>query len=256
MPVTGNGTDTTAGGNSQALTPSAAPAGKQPGADPALTNNTAGGSPTAGGQNGQAPTATPPQPSDDGASAAPPSADEWKRVQQELAESRREAAKFRNELKTRDDALLTAEQKRERDYSDLQTRAAEQELRLQRLHLENAGYRLGASLGIGDLTAALAILQVEHGHEIAFDDNGAPTNLADLMKTVLEQHPVLAAQTQPPQPPQPPQQQQSPAAYPAYAPSAGATNPPRSGQIAGANGYFGRDETRISLTDPRLWRKS
>lgn len=239
---------TNAGGNGQAPTQPAAPAGKQPGADPALTDNTAGGSPTTGGQNGQAPTATPPQPPDDGASAAPPSADEWKRIQQELAESRREAARYRNELKTRDDALLTAEQKRERDYSDLQTRAAEQELRLQRLHLENAGYRLGASLGIGDLTAALAILQVEHGHEIAFDDNGAPTNLADLMKTVLEQHPVLAAQTQS----QSSQQQQPPA----YAPSAGATNPPRAGQIAGANGYFSRDETRISLTDPRLWRKS
>lgn len=239
---------TNAGGNGQAPTQPAAPAGKQPGADPALTDNTAGGSPTTGGQNGQAPTATPPQPSDDGASAAPPSADEWKRIQQELAESRREAARYRNELKTRDDALLTAEQKRERDYSDLQTRAAEQELRLQRLHLENAGYRLGASLGIGDLTAALAILQVEHGHEIAFDDNGAPTNLADLMKTVLEQHPVLAAAQS---------QQQSPQQQPpAYAPSAGATNPPRAGQIAGANGYFSRDETRISLTDPRLWRKS
>lgn len=246
MPVPS--TSTNAGGNGQAPTQPAAPAGKQPGADPALTDNTAGGSPTTGGQNGQAPTATPPQPSDDGASAAPPSADEWKRIQQELAESRREAAKYRNELKTRDDALLTAEQKRERDYSDLQTRAAEQELRLQRLHLENAGYRLGASLGIGDLTAALAILQVEHGHEIAFDDNGAPTNLDVLMKAVLEQHPVLAAPSQS----QPSQQQQPPA----YAPSAGATNPPRAGQIAGANGYFGRDETRISLTDPRLWRKS
>lgn len=245
MPVTDN-----AGGNSQALTQPAAPAGKQPGADPALTNNTAG-SPVSG-QNGQAPTATPPQPSDDGASAALPSTDEWKRIQQELAESRREAAKYRNELKTRDDALLTAEQKRERDYSDLQTRAAEQELRLQRLHLENAGYRLGASLGIGDLTAALAILQVEHGHEIAFDDNGAPTNLEALMNAVLEQHPVLAAPSQS-QPSQSQQQQQQP---PAYAPSAGATNPPRGGQIAGANGYFSRDETRISLTDPRLWRKS
>lgn len=228
MPVT-----TTAGGNGQAPTPPAAPAANGQAPTPAQTDNTAG-LPTASGQNGQAPTATPPQPSDDGASAALPNADEWKRVQQELAESRREAAKYRNELKTRDDALLTAEQKRERDYSDLQTRAAEQELRLQRLSLENTGYRLGASLGIGDLTAALAILQVEHAHEISYAQDGTPENLAELLKTVLERHPLLAAQ--PAQTPTPAPAFGQPGvvarANPPVIPATGATNPPRGGGAA------------------------
>lgn len=245
---------TSAGGNGQAPTQPAAPAANGQAPTPALTDKT-GGSPTAG-QNGQAPTAIPPQSSDDDASAALPSTEDWKRIQQELAESRRESARYRNELKTRDDALLTAEEKRARDYSDLQTRAAEQELRLQRLSLENAGYRLGASLGIGDLAAALAILQVEHAADLRFTEDGSPENLDELMRSVLERHPILAAQPSAAGS-NAANQQQSTGGRPLapQAPLTGATNPPRAGQVAGASGIFNATEIP-RLTDPRLWRKS
>lgn len=136
--------------------------------------------------NGQAPTSTPND-------FTPPSADEWKRAQQELAEARRDAGRYRDELRKRDDASLTEQQKRERDFADLQAKASEYETRIQRLTLENAGFRHGASLGIGDIAAALALVQVEHGHELKYDAAGNPENIQDLLKAVLKNHPSLAA---------------------------------------------------------------
>lgn len=201
--------ETNAGGNGQAPTQPAAPAdgnGQAPTAAPA--NNTA--APLGGGQNGQAPTATTPE------TYAPPSADEWKRVQSEIAEARRDAAKYRDELKKRDDAQLTADQKRERDYAATQARALELELRVQQQGLELAGHRLAAGIGIADAGAAIALVLAEHAAEVQYDEKtGVPTNLADLLKEVLKAHPILAAQGQPSQ-----NQRQS-------ATSGGATNPGR-----------------------------
>lgn len=173
------------GGNGQA------PAQQQPATPPAngqaptsgQANN--GSAPLGGAPNGQAPTAT-------NDSYAPPSADEWKRVRQELEEARRDAGKYRDELKKRDDANLTAQQKLERDYSDMQAKVYEYEARLQQQSLQIAGYRLGSSLGIGDIGAALALVQAEHAHEVKFAADGTPENISDLLKAVLKDHPVLA----------------------------------------------------------------
>jgi hypothetical protein len=200
------GTAGPAGGNGQAPTQQqpAAP-GSGNGQVPAtpLVNNASAPS---GGQSGQAPAAnTDP--------TSQPSADEWQRIRQELDEARRDAAKYRSELKAREDAQLTAEQKRERDFGELQTKSLELELTLQRLQMENAGLRLAPTLGIADPGAALALVQAEHAHELKFSADGRPENLDTLLKQVLKDHPVLAAQ--PSRPATPP------------AASGGPTNPGR-----------------------------
>lgn len=158
-------------------------------------------------------------------------------MQQELAESRRESAKYRNELKTFQDAQLTAEQKRERDLADLQTKVRDYEQRQQRLALENAGYKLAASLGVSDMSAALALVQVEHAGKVTYDAaTGAPENLQELLLAVLKAHPALAvgSASQAPQAPQAPQL--SPER--AVAQSGGATNP---GASARTSSVFTRE---------------
>ena len=173
----------TAGGNGQAPTQPAAPAGGNGQAPtPAQANNT--GIPNAG-QNGQAPAAIDPQQL---------TADDVKRMRQELDEARRDAGKAREELKRRDDAQLTEQQKRDRDYAEAQTRQLELTLENQRLRAQATGYRLAGQLGINDIGAALALVNAEHGADLAFDEHtGEPTNLEKLLKQVLADHPVLAA---------------------------------------------------------------
>ena len=174
----------TAGGNGQAPTQPAAPAGGNGQAPtPAQANNT--GTPLSAGQNGQAPAAIDPQQL---------TADDVKRMRQELDEARRDAGKAREELKRRDDAQLTEQQKRDRDYAEAQTRQLELTLENQRLRAQATGYRLAGQLGVSDIGAALALVNAEHGAELAFDEHtGEPTNLEKLLKQVLADHPVLAA---------------------------------------------------------------
>lgn len=171
-----------------------------------------------GAQNGQAPTAN----TDD----TPLSAAEAKRLQQELAEARRDAGKYRDELKKRDDANLTAEQKREQEHTELQTKVFEYEARLQMQALKLAGYELGQQLGIGDISAALALVQVEHRAEVKYAADGTPENLQDLLKAVLKAHPALAGQAQ-----------TAPTRQPAS--SGGATNP---GAVARPGATFTREQ--------------
>ena len=179
----------TASGNGQAPAASEPAGGNGQAPTPAQANNGTTGNPaSSSASNGQAPTTTT---QDDTAPAL--TAAEAKRLQQELAEARREAARSRDELKKRDDATLTAQQKLERDYADTQAAKLELETELQRLHLENAGLRLGASLGITDIPAALALLQFEHATDIQVGSDGKPTNLDTLLKQVLKDHPALAS---------------------------------------------------------------
>lgn len=178
------------GGNGQAPTTPASSSADENGQAPTTAPHNSGSLSTA--PNGQAPTANT-------ETYAPPSADEWKRHQQELAEARREAAALRTEKRQRDDANLTAQQKLERDYTDLQTWRFEHEAETQRLHLENASLRLAPSLGIADPALALAVIQQEHAAEIKYGADGRPENLSDLFKQVLKEHPALAAQTPSPQ---------------------------------------------------------
>lgn len=176
----------TAGGSGQAPTPASPAANGQAPASAPTSSSATTSSASSEGQNGQAPAST--QDRDNQLSA-----DDLRQMRQELAEARRDAAKYRDEIRKRDDASLSADQKRERDFSDLQARTLEQETQLQRLALENAGYRLSASLGISDISAALALIQVEHPHELKYDDAGRPQNIEELLRTVLKAHPALGS---------------------------------------------------------------
>ena len=147
-------------------------------------------------------------------------------LRKENAAHRTENARTAAELKKFQDAQLTTEQKRERDLSEMQTKYLEMELRTQRLTLENAGYKLGSTLGIGDISAALALVQVEHGSEIKYAADGSPENISDLLKAVLKDHPALAAAAAQ-------AQQRQPAS------SGGPVNP---GAVARAGGTFTREQ--------------
>lgn len=180
-------TTNAADGNGQAPTTTADPAGANGQAPTtAQANNGTTGSPASGASHGQAPTTT----ADD--TYTPPSAHEWKRFQQELAEARRDAAKLTAERKAREDAQMSAQQKLERDFSELQAWKFEHEADVQRLHLELAGLRLAPTLNIADPAAAMALLQAEHGADLKFDASGKPENLPDLLKQVVRDHPLLA----------------------------------------------------------------
>lgn len=152
--------------------------------------------------------ATPPEPGATEAVSNP----EAKKYADEAAAERAARRKAEADLKKLQDAQLTAEQKRERDFTEMQAKNLEYEARFQRQTLEIAGLRLAPTLGINDPGAALALVQAEHAHEVKFDADGRPENLDALLKTVLKEHPVLAAQAGTPRPP---------------ASSGGATNPGR-----------------------------
>lgn len=229
----------TADGNGQAPTQPASQAdgnGQAPAT--AQANNGSPAIPGSGGApNGQAPTAK---------EFTPPTEHEWKRFQQELAEARRDAAKLTAERKTWQDAQMTAEEKRERDLADLQTKSSEYEIRLQKLTLENAGYKLGNTIGISDIGAALALVQVEHAGEINYDADHQPTNLQDLLKSVLKDHPALAASNAP--------GTAAAAAQGQRASSGGATNP---GSMARSDSqpYSYDPKNPPRLGDPGLWKR-
>lgn len=217
------------GGNGQAPTHAAASAGgngQAPTTAPANNDATPSGAP-----HGQAPTAIDP--------AQQFSADDAKRIRQELDEARRDAAKYRDELKKRDDAGLSEQQKRERDFADLQAKNFEYEARLQSQALQLAGYKLGSQLGIGDISAALALVQVEHQAEVKYAADGTPENLSDLLKAVLKEHPGLAAGAQATQ------------RAPLPASSGGATNP---GTIARPGATFTREQ--IARMSPREYEQN
>jgi len=166
--------------------------------------------------------ATPPEPG----ATDPVSNPEAKKYADEAQAERKRSKALEAELAKFQDAQLTTEQKRERDLATYQQQALEYQLSMQRLTVENAGYRLGSSLGIADISAALALVQSEHGHEIEYDDKTQqPKNLDALLKLVVKDHPLLAGTSA----------QQRPSA-------GGATNPSRQATApGGANGALSWD---------------
>lgn len=112
-------------------------------------------------------------------------------------------------------AQMSDLQKAQKATQEATTKTQQYEARLQQQALQLAGYQHGAALGIGDVAAALALVQAEHGSAVKYSADGQPENIEDLLKAVLKAHPVLAAQ-------QPLGQQRQPAAT-----SGGATNPGR-----------------------------
>lgn len=200
------------GGNGQAPTQQpASPAANGQAPTPAQANNS--GSPQSAAPNGQAPTAID--------QYNPPSADEWRRVQQELAESRRDAGKYRNDLQKLQDAQLSDAEKQAKRLADLEQLTTAQARELTEVKLTRAIERKAVSLNIVDPDAAARLLDWT---AIDFDDGGSPKNLDKLLAALVQDKPWLVAQANAngaQQNGQGQPQRQAPA------PSGGATNPGR-----------------------------
>lgn len=130
-------------------------------------------------------------------------------------------------------ALAEAQSERERTLLQAQERVTRAEVRAVARDL---GIKPELALRLIDLAA------------IKFDDAGDPTNIDALLQQAMTEYGLSpTAKTSSAHP--------SAASAQQNAPRTGATNPPRSGQIAGGNGTFAANE-RPRVTDPRLWKRS
>lgn len=215
------GTEGTPGGNGQAPT-----------ADSANGQAPTQGTPTAG--NGQAPASHSNDPSQSqsqqGSQAqgqqayTPPDEAAWKRIQQELAEARREAATYRKAKEEADTAKLTEEQKREKRLADLERAHAD----LQRTHQDRVlqyEVRLSAAAAnFRDPADALSLIDLA---AVKFDDEGRPENIGALIEAVAKAKPYLLRDAAGAGAPSGGSQAPNPTA-------GGATNPSRSSTNGGA----------------------
>lgn len=129
-------------------------------------------------------------------------------------------------------ALAEAQSERERTLLQAQERVTRAEVRA---IARDLGIKPELALRLIDLAA------------IEFDDAGDPTNIDALLQQAMTEYGLT--------PTAKPSAHLSAATAQQNAPRTGATNPPRSGQIAGANGTFAANE-QPRVTDPRLWRRS
>jgi hypothetical protein len=117
-------------------------------------------------------------------------------LQRELAEARREAARYRSEAKKLTDAARVADEAQlselekanrrvaelERERDDLLTRDQERKLHV-------ASVDTAARLGFRSPELAVRLLDRA---EVEFADDGSPKNIEPLLKAVLEREPYLA----------------------------------------------------------------
>ena len=170
-----------------------------------------------------------------------------------LDKARKEAAKHRvdakrlAELEARfqqeEDAKLSETDRLQKQYADLQAQAAEKERQSQERVIRADVRSAAKDLGV---KPELAYRLIEYS-AIEFNDDGDPTNVAELLAKAMADYGL-------PTPAQQQEQQQHQTPSTPAAPAMGATNPPRGSQVAGANGMFARDEVP-KLTDPRLWKR-
>jgi len=141
-----------------------------------------------GAPTGQAPASDPQSPSSSSSSSSssfqPPSEADWKRVQAELAEARRDAAGNRSKLKAIEDAQLSEAQKLER-------RATEAEASVKAYQARVAGYEVRlAAQRLGIIDPDLAALAIRD--QLEYEDDGTPKNADKLLADLLKAKPYLA----------------------------------------------------------------
>lgn len=93
-------------------------------------------------------------------------------------------------LQEREDADKTEEQRRAERLAALETEQAESTRKLRDLRLQLAVHERAAELEIAD--PALAVAALDRA-KVAFDDDGDPTNLDEILKATLDRHPALKA---------------------------------------------------------------
>lgn len=201
--------------------------------EPTTTASSGGQEPSAG--QGQAPTppgqvtqaattTTTPTTSSSAATQTPEQlAAELARITKELADTRREAAQHRTDLKKFQDAQLTDQQKLEQRATEAEAAAKTYQARIASYEVRLAAQKLGI---IDPDLAALAIQA-----QLEFEADGTPKNAEKLLRELLAAKPYLAGGA--PGAGAAQQQQQRPAAQ-----SGGATNP----GAAARTGTFTRDQ--------------
>lgn len=205
-------------------------------------NNAGGQTPTASDTTpGQTPTTVkqtleqPQLASDDEDLSTPISREEARRLRQELKQ-RRETEKAalveRDKLK---ESLLSESERRDKRLAELQAKEAQWQEERQQLLISHAVALSAAQVGI---IPELAVKLVDWS-EVETDDQGQPTNIADLLKKLLKRYPQLSAQYVPPE-------AATPQAQPA--PRVPPTNPARSQVTQGPQETI-RDLTRYTLND-------
>jgi len=172
--------------------------------------------------------------------------DALKRANAQAAKYRvdsKELAELRAFKQQQDDAKLSTDEKRDRALAEAQQRAADAEIRAQGIAIRAEIKSVATVMGI---KPELATKLLDH-NAIEFNEDGDPTNVAELLaKVVAELLPDLAQQQQ---------QQQTPTPQQPLAPAMSATNPSRASQLVGANGHFSKNDLHIKVTDPALWKK-
>ena len=184
-----------------------------------------------------------------------------------LKKERAEAARYRKKAQEYDALLAEQENAKLSETERLQKQLADYQQQIEALNLAKQEIALRAR--VESVAASLGLkpelaLRIIDQNAVAFDDNGFPTNISDLLERAMQDYglapttptgasaaPQAAPNTSPAVAAAQPGRFAPPAGAPA-APQTGATNPPRSGGMAAANGVFGPGE-RPRLNDRRLW---
>jgi len=157
-----------------------------------------GQAPTQGNQNDQTQSNTTQQGQTTGQAptTGPLSDADLRRMQSELDEARRDAAKYRDELTKVKDAGLTEQQRREKEFADLQLRDSQAALLLQAERLENAVNRARLQAGIrGDVPAEDLAAMLSQRQAVTYDTENRPIDVLKALKDLAKDRTYLLADT-------------------------------------------------------------
>lgn len=166
-----------------------------------------------------------------------------KAARTEAAENRRKAKELDDLKREIEHAKLSETERLQRERDEAKAEIASITLHAQERVMRSEVKAVARELG---LKPELALRLIDQA-AVTYDEAGDPTNIHELIAQAITDYGLASATTAAsaaaPSAPQAPQ-----------APRMGATNPPRGGQVAGANGTFAAQEVP-SLLDPRLWKR-
>jgi hypothetical protein len=110
-------------------------------------------------------------------------------LQRELAEARREAARYRTDLRKVTDAQLTESERLQRRVTELEAERAESAARDRERAIRLAALEAAAKLGFRDPDLAVRLVDPA---AVEVSDDGTPKNVERLLTDVLTRSPYLA----------------------------------------------------------------
>lgn len=123
-----------------------------------------------------------------------------KKLRKESDAKDKEARALAAKVKTFEDAQLTESERAANALKDAQAQVASLQERVRGAHLSAEVAKATASLNLVDAEAALALLPSVGA--IEYDEAGMPTNVGDLLATLVERKPYLVKQAAAPPPAQ------------------------------------------------------